>query len=148
MKSLLEKITTSSAKKIVFNSASNKTTLETGQQYEQTAKRFLIKKGFKHIQSNYSCRQGEIDLIMLDNDTLVFIEVRYRSRPEHGSALESVNYHKQRKIKLCAEHFLSIQTKYSQHYCRFDVIGFDSTNLGNNKVNEQQMHWVKNAFME
>jgi putative endonuclease len=88
---------------------------------------------------NYHCRRGEIDLIMQDHNTLVFIEVRYRKNDRFGSALESINYKKQVKIIITAEHYL-LQNTHSFSGYRFDVIAISPT---------QQTHdtiWVKDAF--
>ena len=73
-------------------------TLTTGQQAELLACQYLQQYKLKLITKNYHCRRGEIDLIMQDKKTLVFIEVRYRKNDRFGSALESVNYKKQAKI--------------------------------------------------
>jgi putative endonuclease len=113
--------------------------LTIGQQAELLACQFLQRHKLKLIVKNYHCRRGEIDLIMQDQHTLVFIEVRYRKNDRFGSALESVNYKKQAKIIITAEHYLLHNTQAFSGY-RFDVIAISPT---------QQTHdiiWVKDAF--
>ncbi len=105
---------------------------------EKLACEYLEKKGFKLIERNYYCRRGEIDLIMRDKDYLVFIEVRYRKSDYFGSALESINYHKQKRLIFTAEHYLQ-QTR-SPLASRFDVVAI-SGNEANLCIN-----WIENAF--
>ena len=61
-----------------------------GQYYEQQARSFLEQQGLLFVSANYRCRQGEIDLIMREHQTLVFVEVRYRAQTSHGGAAASV----------------------------------------------------------
>ena len=65
-------------------------TLSKGQFAEQKACQFLQQKGLTLIEKNYRCRNGEIDLIMLDKDQLVFVEVRFRKNEDYGTAIDSV----------------------------------------------------------
>tara|TARA_R110002049_G_scaffold307991_1_gene510505 strand:- start:1753 stop:2115 length:363 start_codon:yes stop_codon:yes gene_type:complete len=114
-------------------------TLTIGRQAELLACEFLQQHKLKLIVKNYHCRRGEIDLIMDDQNTLVFVEVRYRKNARFGSALESVNHKKQAKIIITAEHYLLQNTRSYSGY-RFDVIALSPT---------QQSHeiiWVKDAF--
>ena len=80
--------------------------LTLGQQAELWACQYLEQQGLALITKNYHCRRGEIDLIMRDEKALVFIEVRYRKSARFGSALESVNYKKQQKLIITAEHYI------------------------------------------
>ena len=68
-----------------------------GAKFEQEAKRYLIKHGLKCRQENYHCRIGEIDLIMQDGETIVFVEVRYRKDKQFGGATVSITPNKQKK---------------------------------------------------
>lgn len=106
---------------------------------EQEAKRYLIAHGLKWIASNYSCRLGEIDLIMQEDDCLVFTEVRSRSSDLFGGAAASVTLNKQKKLLKVAHHFLMTHTQYFKSPARFDVVSFDGRNL-------TQINWIKNAF--
>lgn len=112
----------------------------TGKAAEQHAKNWLIKQGLTLIDSNYHCRFGEIDLIMLDSKHLVFIEVRLRKNPNFGSAASSVTIHKQQKIITTANHFLKSNKVYGEHCCRFDVIAYESNSALTAPV------WYKDAF--
>ena len=113
--------------------------LTIGQQAEQWASEYLQQQGLQLVTTNYHCRRGEIDLIMHDHDTLVFVEVRYRKTSTFGSALESVDHRKQKKLIVTAEHYLQKNTASFSHY-RFDVIA----------ISPEQSHpnitWVKDAF--
>ena len=66
-----------------------------GESAEQQAYQFLLKKGLKLVTRNFRCKQGELDLIMTDEQTLVIIEVRFRQTDKYGSAAESVTRAKQ-----------------------------------------------------
>lgn len=106
-----------------------------GKNAEQQALHYLVAHGLKHLDSNYYCKGGEIDLIMNDAEQLVFVEVRYRSRSDYGSAAESVTVAKQRKLIIAAQHYL--MTSGLDKPCRFDVVGID---------NKRKINWIKDAF--
>lgn len=63
---------------------------EIGARYEQAAATFLLERGLQLISQNFSCRAGEIDLIMRDQQTTVFVEVKYRKNRHFGHAAEAV----------------------------------------------------------
>lgn len=94
-----------------------------GNQAEALALAWLEHNGYGLIESNYNRRIGEIDLIVRhpDNRTVVFVEVRYRSRQQCGSALESVNHRKQQRLKRTANAWLQ-QRADSLTPARIDVI--------------------------
>jgi putative endonuclease len=108
----------------------------TGLHAEKIAATFLINNGLTFVTQNYHCRFGEIDLIMQEAETLVFVEVRLRSGNLFGGAAESITRHKQQKLIATAQHFL--QTQPSRP-CRFDAILMSTTNL-------QNIDWLRNAF--
>lgn len=109
----------------------------TGLHYERQAQKYLRQQGLILMTRNYQCKVGEIDLIMKEDDTLVFVEVRYRRSNQYGGALASVNHSKQRKLRLTAQYYLS-QSKRNLHQqlCRFDVVAFEG----------QDIHWIRSAF--
>jgi len=109
-----------------------------GVQAEQQALIFLQKQGLLLICQNFYCRFGEIDLIMSDQGTLVFIEVRYRKNQDFGGATASITPQKQRKLIKTAKHYLSQLD--DEPYCRFDVIAISES------VIEPQ--WIQDAFQE
>lgn len=104
---------------------------------EKLAATFLSAQGLKIVMQNYHCRFGEIDLIMTDASTLVFIEVRLRSNKQFGSAGASITPQKQQKLMLTAEHYL--QQNVVKNDCRFDVILLD-------KLDINAIVWLKNAL--
>lgn len=109
-----------------------------GVKYEQQALAFLQQQGLLLVCQNFYCRFGEIDLIMSDQDTLVFIEVRYRKNQDYGGATASVTYQKQQKLIKTAKHYLSQLN--SEPYCRFDVVAISE------KTSTPQ--WIQDAFQE
>lgn len=111
-----------------------------GGQWEKLAESFLHKRGLKTLERNYNCRLGEIDLVMLDGQTLVFTEVRYRRSDRYGSGAESVTYAKQRRIIRAAQKFLQFQPHNPLQTCRFDVISIGD------KEGQTLINWIRNAF--
>ena len=108
-----------------------------GLEAEKLAATFLTSQGLKLIVQNYHCRFGEIDLIMRDASSLVFIEVRLRSNKSFGSAAASITPQKQQKLILTAQYYL--QQNPEKNACRFDVLLMD-------KVDVSAINWLKNAF--
>ncbi len=109
--------------------------MKPGAQAEQIAARFLQRHGLTLVQTNYHCRFGEIDLILRDRETLVFAEVRQRSRGDFGGAAASIDARKQQKLILTAQHYLALQPRIPP--CRFDAVLLDAA---------ENIEWVKNAF--
>ena len=103
---------------------------------EKLAATFLMSHGLKLVTQNYHCRFGEIDLIMIEAKTLVFVEVRLRSNSQFGSAATSITPQKQQKLILTAQHYLQA---HGECLCRFDAILM-------NKAELQHIEWVRNAF--
>ncbi len=114
--------------------------LQTGQIAEQNALNFLQSRGLRLLQQNYRFKTGEIDIIMRDQDTLVFVEVRYRKSDRYGSGAESITIAKRRRIINTAKHFL-MKKKYTEQPCRFDVISASGPTDDGMKLD-----WIKNAF--
>jgi len=116
--------------------------LSKGLAYEKVALKFLCKKGLEKIQTNYRTRFGEIDLIMKEGDEIVFVEVRYRKNDLFGSAEESVNTCKQRKIIKSATFYLN-QNRLWENDIRFDVITISPSSL---TLSGDKIIWYKSAF--
>jgi len=108
---------------------------------EQLAFRFLRREGLKPVCRNFRSRRGEIDLIMLDNECLVFVEVRYRTDASFVKAALTVDTRKQRKLACAASMFLSMNRAFGSRVCRFDVIGVDRNSQG-----EISIDWMQDAF--
>ena len=90
--------------------------------YEQLAGQWLAKKGYRIIAHNFHSYYGEIDLIAMDGQVLVFAEVKYRTGARFGDALEAVNARKQWRICRTADYFCMKRPSLSKHPCRFDVV--------------------------
>lgn len=111
-----------------------------GTDAERAAETYLLQQGLTLLLRNAQCRLGEIDLVMRDGDTLVFIEVRKRRSRQYGGAAQSVDYHKQRKLILTAQFLLTRYPQWSNLPCRFDVIAFEAGS------DQQTPLWYKDAF--
>lgn len=116
----------------------------TGEKNERLAEHFLQQQGLKLKERNYHCRRGEIDLIMVDNQVLVFVEVRFRKQAKYGSALESVDYRKQQKLIKAAQYYLMKHFPNNEPRCRFDVVAIDGNQTP--KPSKNPIEWLPNAF--
>lgn len=110
-----------------------------GARAEHLAAAYLVRQGLELLQRNYRCRFGEIDLIMREADTLVFVEVRLRSRTDYGGAAASITAAKQQKLVRAAKHYLAGRRRWPP--CRFDAVLLSGTDCGS-------IEWIKNAFGE
>ncbi len=106
-----------------------------GQSAEQQAYEYLTTQGLKPVCRNFSCKQGELDLVMQDGETLAIIEVRFRKNDRFGSALESITAKKKARIIAATRHYLA--THPADCPVRFDVVAISP---------EQGLNWIKNAF--
>ena len=107
---------------------------------ERRALALLKRHGLKLVETNFTCRFGEIDLIMRDAQTVVFVEVRLRGSTAYGHPVESVDRRKQQRIRLSAEWYLLQSGSCVDVDCRFDLIGI----VGNRDRHEVQ--WIRDAF--
>jgi putative endonuclease len=108
--------------------------LEQGSLAERQARRYLEAQGLTFVCGNFRCKRGEIDLVMLDGQTLAIVEVRYRRSDRCGDPLETVTRRKQSRIIAATRYYLA------KHPCnralRFDVVA----------VSGAELNWVRNAF--
>ena len=121
------------------NPLGNKTTptathLQRGSDAEQLACEHLQASGLRLLQRNFRLKVGEIDLIMQDGASIVFVEVRYRKSQRYGGALHSIDPRKQARIIRTAQYYL--QYRAPNAAARFDVVAIEGT----------QLHWIQNAF--
>jgi len=116
------------------------TTRQKGFKWERAAESFLKQKGLKTLDRNFHMRFGEIDLVMLDGETLVFTEVRYRRNNAFGSGADSVTWTKQRKLISAARRYLQTHAWHCSRPCRFDVVSIDIQDGG------PLLNWIQNAF--
>lgn len=114
-----------------------------GREAEQWSRHYLEQHGLRTLEANYRTSRGEIDLIMLEGNTLVFVEVRLRSNPGYASAAQSITHAKQQRIIASAEHYLQAKKLGDKHPCRFDAVCL-SKDRGNTKA--YQVEWLRNAF--
>ena len=101
-----------------------------GSLYEQKARAYLETQGLKFIAANQTFKCGELDLVMADGDTIVFVEVRQRKSNRFGGAVESIDYRKQQKWLNAANMWLFTKRNQSLDTakCRFDVVAFEGDN--------------------
>ena len=105
---------------------------------ENIAHNYLLKKGYKILEKNFRVKAGEIDIIALENKTIVFVEVKSRSNNKYGLPYESVNYRKQQKIIRVAQNYINFKRLMDYQY-RFDIIEVYLNS--NEKINH-----IQNAF--
>jgi putative endonuclease len=105
---------------------------------EDAAARFLCTRGLHLVERNYRCRFGEIDLILRDGNTLVFVEVRYRANGTFGGAAESITAAKRAKLLRAARHYIASSQGFPS--CRFDAVLLNG--------DTSSVEWIANAFGE
>lgn len=105
-----------------------------GRYWEEQALAYLRARSLVLVESNYTCRGGEIDLVMRDGDTVVFVEVRQRDDPAYGGAAASISPAKIRRLVRAAQTWLLRCDRMPP--CRFDVVAIDGTN----------MEWLRNVI--
>jgi putative endonuclease len=111
-----------------------------GDVFEQRACAELERAGLTCLAHNYSTRYGELDLVMRDGDTMVFVEVRYRKSNSHGDAATSITASKQAKLILAAQHWLAAHPQHAHRACRFDVVSYDGP------ADDIRREWLRGAF--
>ncbi|WP_341304601.1 YraN family protein [Pseudomonas sp. TMP25] len=116
-------------------------TQQQGDAAEAHARQYLERQGLRLLAQNWRCRLGELDLVMLDADTVVFVEVRYRRHSAWGGAAESVDARKREKLTRAAQLFLQQESRWAKHPCRFDVIAITADSEAPAPLN-----WIQNAF--
>ncbi len=92
-----------------------------GRKGERIACRFLLRQGFDILTWRYRGRSGELDIIALEKDTLVFVEVKTRKSREFGEPWEFVGWQKQQILRRIAEEFIA-DHDLGQYAYRFDIV--------------------------
>ncbi|MHB1676171.1 MAG: YraN family protein [Sulfuriferula sp.] len=108
--------------------------MASGANAEQLAAAYLIRQGLVLVERNFRCRLGEIDLIMREGQTLVFVEVRQRTSQKFGGALASIDSRKQQKLIATAQWYLTRLPRTPP--CRFDAL----------LIQGGAINWVRDAF--
>lgn len=110
--------------------------LSAGNAAEALAAAYLQSNKLKLLARNFRCAYGEIDLIMQDGSTLVFVEVRMRSSGNFGGAAMSITPEKQEKLRRTAQRYMQL---HGEQACRFDVVLMHAVDIN-------AVEWLKNAF--
>jgi putative endonuclease len=100
-----------------------------GKQFEKLAEEYLKNKGYQIIAKNFHSQYGEIDIIALKDEILVFIEVKGRNTLKYGYPEESISKKKLNSIIRTAEHFLATNTDIQYTEIRFDIISIFKNNI-------------------
>lgn len=111
-----------------------------GSAAEAAAARLLRSHGLERVDANVRYRDGELDLVMRDGGTLVFVEVRYRADDAHGGAAASVTPAKQRRLIRAATRYLAAHPALAAMPCRFDVV------CASGNPESPALEWLKAAF--
>lgn len=112
--------------------------LARGAAVEAAARRLLESSGLQHLASNARYRGGELDLVMLDHGSVVFVEVRYRRSAAFGGGAASIDRRKRQRLIIAAQTFLAQHPRHANAPCRFDVVQADG--------DPPQLHWIRDAF--
>ena len=107
-----------------------------GNDFEKLAANYLKEQGMTILQLNFYCKMGEVDIIAMDDNYLVFVEVKYRKSAAKGSAVEAVGFNKMRKISRVADYYMYSHRFSGDCSVRFDVIA----------IEEGHLKHYKNAF--
>lgn len=115
-----------------------KNSKEKGNFFELQAEQYLKKQGLTPVTRNYNCCYGELDLIMKDDNTLVFVEVKYRKSEAFGGAINALSHAKQQKLTRTLFYYLK-QNRLEDCPYRVDYVAISGQN-------SEQFTWIKSAF--
>ncbi len=118
-------------------------TKQLGAKGEKAACQFLLSRGYRVLETNFSTRRFEIDIIARDEETLCFIEVKTRASDKKGLPREGVTFAKQQKIIMGAQYYLK-QKKISNTRLRFDVV---EVRYLDSFLQKSDITLIKNAFL-
>ena len=109
-----------------------------GAAVEMAAEQHLTAAGLRLLARNARYRGGELDRVMDDGGTVVFVEVRYRAHRTFGGGAASVDPRKQQRLLLAAQLYLQAHPALAERPCRFDVVDACGE--------PPRLHWLKDAF--
>jgi len=113
-----------------------------GRWAEKAAREYLVDQGLHCLARNHRCRFGELDLVMRDDATLVFVEVRFRQSDAFGGAAASVTLAKRRRLIAAARHYLGGLRRTPLPPCRFDVVSVSPPHY------RPRFDWIRDAFTD
>lgn len=113
-------------------------TRKKGQYFEEVAEHYLKKQGLTPIARNYLCRYGEIDLIMKDTHTWVFVEVKYRKSQQFGGAINTLSHQKQQRLRRSIYQYMQDFTLHNVAL-RVDFVAIQGDT-------PHTIQWIKNVF--
>lgn len=109
---------------------------KTGTEQEERAAEYLETRGFRIVERNFRCAQGEIDIIGYDGEYLVFVEVKYRSSHRYDTPFAAVGNAKRKKICRVADYYRYQAGISPEVPVRYDVVG----------ILREEITWIPNAF--
>ncbi len=111
-----------------------------GRQAENLAKNYLLQQGLCFVESNFHSRAGEIDIVMREASTWVFVEVKYRQDDTHGKAVEFFHAAKRKKFLKAVQYFMhnhSLNPAMVDH--RIDLVAIDGA------IQDENIQWFKSV---
>jgi putative endonuclease len=111
-----------------------------GKEAEDCAERHLIAQGLTTLARNVGCKYGEIDIIMQQGATVVFVEVRTRKHNRFPTAASTINYHKQQRLIRTASIVIQRMPALQDRPIRFDIVAYDTSSRN------RQVQWIQQAF--
>jgi putative endonuclease len=112
-----------------------------GRYWEEHARRYLRERGLRPLLTRYRCRFGELDLVCLEQTTLVVVEVRARARGSLVGAIESVDAQKRARLIRATQQLLVERPHLSEWPVRFDVVAIEA-----DARSRPRLTWIRNAF--
>ncbi|BDU51088.1 YraN family protein [Haliovirga abyssi] len=106
-----------------------------GSNKEEEAIKIFKENGYEILEKNFRGKRGEIDFIAKKNNTIIFIEVKYRSNKNYGYGEESVNKRKQDRIYRTAQEYIQ-KNELEKFDFRFDVVA----------INKNEYNWIMDSF--
>ena len=117
-----------------------------GADAEKLGQKFLESKGLAFVAKNFRTRRGEIDLIMLDNRVMVFVEVRFRSSVNFGSAEESITAQKCRRLTAAAQAYMQYEGLTEKVSARFDAVAISPDKPQGQSTPGYCINWIQNIL--